>query len=210
LTTDERDKSDRKALSLSSFSSVVEKKSPFEMSILCKSLVKTGYIFDFSSKSRQHPLCPNQYRTRLGALEKSILVAHCSIKHPYSFSGVQHANQSPQAYTLNFQFGSGGCDLNDNHRPGLCCPHHQRQCCRGGLLAHQRQNILDSNNQVARIAGINWFGFETGNYVVHGLWARGYKSMLDQIKSLGYNTVRLPHSNQLFGTGSTPNSITTR
>ncbi len=31
--------------------------------------------------------------------------------------------------------------------------------------------------------------------------------MLDQMKSLGYNTVRLPYSNQLFDKGSTPNSI---
>jgi endoglucanase len=27
--------------------------------------------------------------------------------------------------------------------------------------------ILDANNQQVRIAGINWFGFETGNYVLH-------------------------------------------
>ncbi|MEP7336478.1 MAG: cellulase family glycosylhydrolase, partial [Acidobacteriota bacterium] len=67
--------------------------------------------------------------------------------------------------------------------------------------------ILDANNQPVRIAGVNWFGLETGNYVVHGLWTRGYKSMLDQIKSLGYNTIRLPYSNQLFDAGSTPNSI---
>lgn len=67
--------------------------------------------------------------------------------------------------------------------------------------------ILDSNNQQVKIAGINWFGFETSNYAVHGLWARDYKSMLDQIKSLGYNTIRLPYSNQLFDAGSTPNSI---
>ncbi|MBO0782621.1 MAG: cellulase family glycosylhydrolase [Ktedonobacteraceae bacterium] len=67
--------------------------------------------------------------------------------------------------------------------------------------------ILDSNNQPVRIAGINWFGFETANYVVHGLWTRGYRDMLDQIASLGYNTLRLPYSNQLFDAGSTPNSI---
>jgi len=67
--------------------------------------------------------------------------------------------------------------------------------------------ILDSNNQVVRIAGVNWFGFETANYVAHGLWTRSYKDMLDQIKSLGYNTIRLPYSNQLFDAGSTPNGI---
>ncbi len=67
--------------------------------------------------------------------------------------------------------------------------------------------ILDSNNQPVRITGINWFGFETANYVVHGLWSRDYKDMLNQIKSLGFNTIRLPYSNQLFDPGSTPNSI---
>ncbi|GCE31777.1 hypothetical protein KDA_72610 [Dictyobacter alpinus] len=67
--------------------------------------------------------------------------------------------------------------------------------------------ILDANNQPVKIAGINWFGFETSNYVAHGLWSRGYKDMLDQISSLGYNTIRLPYSNQLFDAGSTPNGI---
>lgn len=67
--------------------------------------------------------------------------------------------------------------------------------------------ILDSNNQPVRIAGVNWFGFETANYVAHGLWTRSYKDMLDQIKGLGYNTIRLPYSNQLFDSGSTPNGI---
>lgn len=67
--------------------------------------------------------------------------------------------------------------------------------------------ILDQNNQPVRIAGVNWFGFETATYAPHGLWARGYKEMLDQIKSLGYNTIRLPYSNQLFDSGSTPNGI---
>lgn len=67
--------------------------------------------------------------------------------------------------------------------------------------------ILDSNNQPVRIAGINWFGMETSSYAPHGLWSRNYKDMLNQIRSLGYNTLRLPYSNQLFDAGSTPNGI---
>jgi endoglucanase len=67
--------------------------------------------------------------------------------------------------------------------------------------------ILDANNQPVRITGVNWFGLETANYAPHGLWTRDYRSMLDQIKSLGYNTIRLPYSNQLFDPGSVPNSI---
>jgi endoglucanase len=67
--------------------------------------------------------------------------------------------------------------------------------------------ILDANNQPVRIAGINWFGFETSNFVVHGLWARNYREVLDQIRGLGYNTLRLPYCNQMFDAGSTPNGI---
>jgi endoglucanase len=67
--------------------------------------------------------------------------------------------------------------------------------------------ILDANNQPVRIAGVNWFGFETNTFVVHGLQNRNYKDMLNQIKSEGYNTIRLPYSNQLFDAGSKPGGI---
>ncbi|MEU2051821.1 cellulase family glycosylhydrolase [Streptomyces bungoensis] len=69
------------------------------------------------------------------------------------------------------------------------------------------RQILDAAGQPVRIAGINWFGFETGNHVVHGLWSRDYKSMIDQMKSLGYNTIRLPYSDDIFKAGTVPNSI---
>lgn len=73
---------------------------------------------------------------------------------------------------------------------------------------HTRGNqILDATNRPVRIAGINWFGFETSSYVVHGLWSRNYKDMLKQIASLGYNVVRLPFSSQLLDAGSKPNGI---
>ncbi len=66
--------------------------------------------------------------------------------------------------------------------------------------------ILDSTNKVVRIAGINWSGFETSAAVVHGLYAQDYKYILDGIKSNGYNTVRLPFSNQMVETPIVPTS----
>lgn len=69
------------------------------------------------------------------------------------------------------------------------------------------RQILDAAGQPVRIAGINWFGFETANYVVHGLWSRDYKSMIDQMKSLGYNTIRMPYSDDIFKSSTVPNSI---
>jgi endoglucanase len=69
------------------------------------------------------------------------------------------------------------------------------------------KQILDSADTPVRIAGVNWFGLESGTFAPHGLWVRNYKEMLDQIKKLGFNTVRLPFSNQLFDPDSKPNGI---
>ena len=76
-----------------------------------------------------------------------------------------------------------------------------------GFFHTSGNQILDANNQPVKIAGVNWFGFETSNYAPHGLWTRSYKDMMDQMKSLGFNTIRLPFSDQLFDAGSTPNGI---
>ena len=69
------------------------------------------------------------------------------------------------------------------------------------------RQILDAAGQPVRIAGVNWFGFETGNHVVHGLWSRDYRSMIDQMRSLGYNTIRLPYSDDVFKSTTVPDSI---
>ncbi len=67
--------------------------------------------------------------------------------------------------------------------------------------------ILDSNNVQVRIAGINWYGFETTRAVAGGLTSQDYKAVLQTIKSLGYNTIRVPMSNQMVESPSVPSSI---
>ena len=67
--------------------------------------------------------------------------------------------------------------------------------------------ILDSNGNVVRIAGVNWYGFETTDEVVHGLWAQDYKYILNAIKSNGYNVIRMPLSNQMVETPIVPTNI---
>ena len=71
----------------------------------------------------------------------------------------------------------------------------------------QGNRIVDANGKPVRIAGVNWFGMETVTFAPHGLWLRGYKDMLDQMKTLGFNTVRLPFSNHIFLPESVPSSI---
>jgi endoglucanase len=67
--------------------------------------------------------------------------------------------------------------------------------------------ILDSANNEVLLAGVNWFGLETDTLAPHGIWARNYEEMLDQIVQLGYNCIRLPFSNELFDSTLTPNGI---
>jgi endoglucanase len=69
--------------------------------------------------------------------------------------------------------------------------------------------ILDSNGTPVRIAGINWYGFETPDFLAHGLYAQDYKTILNAIKSLGYNVIRIPFSNELVESNPVPSNFTT-
>jgi endoglucanase len=67
--------------------------------------------------------------------------------------------------------------------------------------------ILDSSGNPVRIAGINWYGFETPDEIAHGLWAQDYHTIINDIKSLGYNTIRIPFSNQMVETPIVPQNL---
>ncbi len=74
-------------------------------------------------------------------------------------------------------------------------------------LHTQGAQIVNAAGKTVTITGVNWFGLETGTFAPDGLWARSYKSMLDQVVSSGFNAIRLPYSNALFKSGNTPNGI---
>ena len=67
--------------------------------------------------------------------------------------------------------------------------------------------ILDSSGRTVRIAGVNWYGFETTDEVVHGLWAQDYHYIMNAIVSNGYNVVRIPFSNQMVESPIVPTNI---
>jgi len=69
-------------------------------------------------------------------------------------------------------------------------------CISAGVMA---------NSKYGRLTGVNWFGFETSNACPHGLWARDYHSMLQQMKDMGFNCIRLPWSTDVLT--ATPTSI---
>ncbi len=61
-------------------------------------------------------------------------------------------------------------------------------------LSTRGSDIVDAANRPILLRGVNWFGMESESQIPHGLWLRDYKEMLAQIKSLGYNLIRLPYS----------------
>lgn len=76
-----------------------------------------------------------------------------------------------------------------------------------GRLRVSGNHIVDDHGATVRLTGVNWFGLETSNYAPHGLWQRPMGAMLDQVKALGFNVLRVPFCSQLFDAGSTPNGI---
>lgn len=77
-----------------------------------------------------------------------------------------------------------------------------------GPFSVRGTEIVDAAGQRAEINGVNWFGFETEIFVAHGLWARNWREIMDEVRGLGFNTLRIPFSGELVATdGGTPSGI---
>ena len=86
--------------------------------------------------------------------------------------------------------------------PKTCQPGHTV-----GFLSASHSELVDASGCVVHLSGVNWFGFETSTLAPHGLWARNWQDMLKQIAQTGFNTIRLPYTNQLFDPASKPLGI---
>ncbi len=76
-----------------------------------------------------------------------------------------------------------------------------------GWLSTSGNQIVDAAGHSVQIAGVNWFGFESSNMSPDGLWARSYKDMMNQMVSLGFNTIRLPFSSDMLHSTATASGI---
>jgi endoglucanase len=57
--------------------------------------------------------------------------------------------------------------------------------------------IVDANGHPVRIAAVNWFGMENLYFVPAGLDRQPLDAILARVRSLGFNTIRLPFSNRV-------------
>jgi len=76
-----------------------------------------------------------------------------------------------------------------------------------GPLSTLNGRIVDASGRPVRLHGVNWFGLETPNLAPHGIWTRGWRQMMGQMKDLGFNIIRLPYSNALLRSKKEPNGI---
>jgi endoglucanase len=57
--------------------------------------------------------------------------------------------------------------------------------------------IVDTAGQTVRVAAVTWYGMESSHWVPAGLEFQRYTTIMDEVKLLGFNTIRLPFSNEL-------------
>src|SRR3954470_18555668 len=76
-----------------------------------------------------------------------------------------------------------------------------------GWLHTTGGGIVAENGTPVQIRAVNWFGLETANCAPHGLWSVSMGSALDQIRSFGFNALRVPYANQCLDATATANSI---
>jgi endoglucanase len=70
------------------------------------------------------------------------------------------------------------------------------QAAASGWLSTKGAQTVTSTGTPYTIKSTSWFGMETSNCAPHGLWSITLDAGLAQIASWGFNTIRLPFSNE--------------
>lgn len=73
-----------------------------------------------------------------------------------------------------------------------------------GWLSTDGSKIIDENGFEVRLTGVNWYGTETADFAPQGLWGRNYKAIIDDMAGEGFNTIRLPFSNDALHNNASP------
>ncbi|SDH61822.1 endoglucanase [Microbacterium pygmaeum] len=72
-----------------------------------------------------------------------------------------------------------------------------------GALQTKGAQIVTAAGTPYTIKAVSWFGMETSDCAPHGLWSITLEQGLKQIAGWGFNTIRLPFSNECLGKTST-------
>ncbi len=78
---------------------------------------------------------------------------------------------------------------------------------RTGYWHTEGREIVSDRHTDVRISGVNWSGFETPAGVPGGLRLQDYHTILRTVAAAGYNTIRIPLSNQMVEQPTVPSEI---
>ena len=82
-----------------------------------------------------------------------------------------------------------------------------------GNQFYQAQTLADTGGTLPeagafRLKSVNWFGNESPNYTFHGIWARRWTDIIDQIADFGFNCIRMPFCGEIVQNNTTPATTT--
>lgn len=89
-----------------------------------------------------------------------------------------------------------------SHVAGSCVSHGQP-----GYLHTCGPYIEDAAGRQVRLQAVNWYGFESNDFVAAGLDRQTYQDIIATVKRLGYNTLRIPFSNEMVETNPVVSSL---
>ena len=69
--------------------------------------------------------------------------------------------------------------------------------CAAPYLHTAGSQIVDACGTPVRLQAVNWYGFDSNDFVAAGLHYWSYMTIVDRIKNLGFNALRIPFSNEL-------------
>jgi len=76
-----------------------------------------------------------------------------------------------------------------------------------GYYSTSGNQIIDANGDPVRLKSVNWFGMEGYLGVPDGLYTRNWQDMMEQMKEVGFDSIRLPFSLENIRPGAMPNNI---
>lgn len=76
----------------------------------------------------------------------------------------------------------------------VACPVRAASSCftKSALSFTSERGGLWVNGSPFKLKGASWFGFETSNNIVHGLWQHPHTFYLDFLANNSFNAIRVP------------------
>ncbi|MFW2513414.1 cellulase family glycosylhydrolase [Demequina sp. SO4-13] len=116
----------------------------------------------------------------------------------FTASGTADAISAACAGSADSQGGSGEGDTADEPATAADVAPPSNAPSSDDWLSVDGNRIIDAAGNPVWLTGANWFGFNTADRVLHGLWAVNLESTVAAIAERGFNVLRIPISTELL------------